>query len=81
MLLMCGRAVMTSKDVVVLQNCVDVLEADSGSCNWTCATSRDEDQGIDVKVEVVTDVQEEEDPLLLTSTEHEVRLDVSVFTL
>lgn len=48
------------------ENCADVLDAESGSRNWTCPASHDENQDIDVKVEVVTDIQEEEDPLLIT---------------
>jgi hypothetical protein len=76
---------MTRKDVVVLQNCADVLDAESGSRNWTCPASHDENQDIDVKVEVVTNIQEEEDPLLITipvtRAENEVRLDGSVCSL
>jgi len=78
---------MISTGVVVLQTCVDAVDAESGTCTWTCPASRDENQDIDVKVEVVTDIQEEEeeDPLLITipvtRAKHEVRLGGSVCTL
>jgi hypothetical protein len=74
-----------SKDLVVLQNCAEVLDTESSSCYWTCPASYDESQDIDVKVEVVTDIQEEADPLLVTiplmKAEDEVRLDGSICTL
>jgi hypothetical protein len=76
---------MICTGMVVLQTCADAVDAESGTCTWTCPASLDENQDIDVKVEVVTDIQEEEDPLLITipvsRAEHEVRLDGSVCTL
>ena len=78
---------MISTGVVVLQTCADAVDAESGTCTWTCPASRDENQDIDVKVEVVTDIQEEEeeDPLLImvpvTRAKHKVRLGGSVCTL
>jgi hypothetical protein len=80
---------MISTGMVVLQTCADAVDAESGTCTWTCPASRDDNQDIDVKVEVVTDIQEEEeeeeDPLLVTipvtRAEHEVRLGGSVCTL
>jgi hypothetical protein len=58
---------------VVLQNCMDLLKVEPGSDSETC---HDGNQVIDIKVEEVTDIQEEEDPLRRTftviKTEHEV---------
>jgi len=71
---------------VVLQTYPDAVDAESGTSMWTSPASHDEDQDIDVKVEVVTDIQEEEagDPLLITipitRVKHEVRLGGSVCT-
>jgi hypothetical protein len=72
---------MINTAMVVLQTCADAVDAESGTCTWTCPAYHDENQDIDVKVEVVTDIQEEEeeeDPLLITipvpSAKHEVRL-------
>lgn len=82
-----GRAVTISTGVVVLQTCADAVDAESGTSMWTCPASHDEDQDIDVKLEVVTDIQEEdaEDPLLITipvtRVKHEVQLGGSVCTL
>jgi hypothetical protein len=73
---------MIDNCLVVLQNCVDLLKV---SCSDTCLTSsHDGNQVIDIKVEDVTDIQEQED-LLLTDfpaveTEHEVSC-MSVCTL
>jgi hypothetical protein len=67
---------MIENAVVVLQNCINLLEVVPGSYSETCLTSHDDNQVIDIKVENVADMQEEEDPLLITSpvikTEHEV---------
>jgi hypothetical protein len=59
-----GR-VMIHKCVVLLQNCTDLVQAVPGLCTGTCLTAND-DEVIDVKVEV-SDVKEEEDPLLISS--------------
>jgi hypothetical protein len=55
---------------VILQNCRDLVEVVPGSYSEIYVTSQD------IKVEELSDVQEEEDPLLLRvpviKTEHEV---------
>jgi len=77
---------MISTGMVVLQTCADAVDAESGTCTSTCPASCDENQDIDVKVEMVTDIQEEEeeDPLLIaipvTRAKHEVGLGGSVCT-
>lgn len=58
-----------------LQNCIDLQEVVPGS--ETCLTSpHDGSQGISIKVENVTDIEEERDPLEITfpevKDEHEV---------
>jgi hypothetical protein len=75
---------MISTSMVVLQTCAGAVDAESGSCTWTCPASH-ENRDIDVKVEMVTDIQEEEeDPLLITipvtRAECEVGLGGSVCT-
>jgi hypothetical protein len=75
---------MIDKDVVVLQNCLQLLEVVSASYIETCLTSHDGNQVIDIEVEEVTGMQEEEDPLSVTfpviKPEHGVSC-TSVFTL
>ena len=51
--------------MVLLQNCTDLVEAVPGLCSYTCLTPND-DEVIGIKVEV-SDVKEEEDPLLISS--------------
>jgi hypothetical protein len=63
---------------MVLQNCMDLLKVEPGSYNETCLTSsHDGSQILSLNVEEVTDVQEEDDPLLIShpviKAEHEVR--------
>lgn len=60
-----------------MQNCLDVLKVVPGSCSETGATFPDDGGGvISVKVEEVTDIHEEEDPVpiscLVIKGEHEV---------
>jgi hypothetical protein len=59
--------------MVVLQNYMNLLKVEPGSDSETC---HDGNQVIDVKVEEVMDIQEEEDPVLITfpaiKAEHEV---------
>lgn len=55
---------MIHKCMVLLQNCTDLVGAVPGLCSDTCLTPNDD--VIDVKVEV-SDVKEEEDPLLISS--------------
>jgi hypothetical protein len=56
---------MTCKAVVVLQNCKDLLKVVLGSYSETCLTRQNTNE-IDVKVEEVTNIQEEEDPMAKT---------------
>jgi hypothetical protein len=61
--------VMFAKIMVVLQNCMDLLKVVPGSYSETCPAS------YDMKVDEVTDIQEEEDPLLtfpVVKAEYEV---------
>jgi hypothetical protein len=58
------------KDMMVLQSCMDFLKVDPGSVSETCpASSHDENQITDVKVEVASDSQDVQDPLLMTLPE------------
>jgi hypothetical protein len=50
--------------MMVLQNCMDSLKAELGSDSETC---HDGNQVIDMKVEDVTDTQEDEHLVLITS--------------
>jgi hypothetical protein len=61
--------------MVVLQNCIDLQDVVSGS--ETCLTSHDGSQGIDIKVEDVACMQEEQDPLAITSSVIKDELEVS----
>jgi hypothetical protein len=55
---------MTDKGLLVLQDCAHSQEDVPGSCTETCPTSsRDANQAINVKVEEVSDVEEEENPV------------------
>lgn len=67
---------MINKAVLVLQNCMDLLEVVPGSYNETCPASCDKNNVLNIKAEEVTDVREE-DPLQITfpgpKDEHEVR--------
>lgn len=50
-----------------LQNCMDFLKVAPGLCSDTCVPSHDGYQLNDIKVEYIADIQQEEDPLLITS--------------
>jgi hypothetical protein len=67
--------------MVVLQNCMSVQEVVPGSYSETCLTSHYENQVIDIKVEDAADIQEEEDPLLITSPEIKAEHEVSFMSL
>jgi hypothetical protein len=67
-------------DVLILQNCIDLLKVEPGSCSDTCLTSsHNENKVLDVKVEdcSVGEREEEEDPLLTTFTPMNPEYDVS----
>jgi hypothetical protein len=67
---------MIDEDLVFLQNCMDFLKVAPGSYSDTYLPSRDGYQLKDIKVEYIAVIQQEEDPLLITSpvikSEHEV---------
>jgi hypothetical protein len=68
---------MIDKGMVVLQNCMDLLEFVPASYSETNLTSADDvNQVMDIKVEDITNIQEEEeDPLSVrfpVKAEHEV---------
>jgi NAD-dependent dihydropyrimidine dehydrogenase PreA subunit len=76
---------MTDKGMVVLQACMDSQKYVSGSCIETCpASSYDVDHSINIKVEEVSDVEEEEDPLQISfpgmEAEHAVSCFMSLLT-
>jgi hypothetical protein len=66
---------MIDKIMVILQNSLDLLEVEPGSDSEMC---HDGNHVIDIKAEVVTDIQEDEDPILIPfpviKTEQEVCL-------
>ena len=66
-----------------LQNCMDILKSEPGSCIGTFQMSSDDgNQFVGIKVEGVTDVKEEEDPGPAKSTgikaEHAVSSSVCI---
>jgi len=67
---------MIGEDLVFLQNCMDLLNVAPGSHKNRCLPSHDGCQLSDIKVEYIAEIQQEEDPLLITSqvikSEHEV---------
>jgi hypothetical protein len=69
---------MTDMSLVVLQDCMDLEKAALGSCSETCpASSHDADQAMDMKVEQVSDVEEEGDPVQITFPGIKAELQVS----
>jgi hypothetical protein len=63
--------------MVILQNCMDLLIAERGSCSEKClAPCHDKDVVIDMKVKEDADAEKVEDPLKIThpamKSEHEV---------
>jgi hypothetical protein len=63
---------MIDEDMMLLQD-VDLLKVVPGSYSETCPiSSNDGNEGIEVKVEAVTDIQEEEDLVPVIKAEHEV---------
>jgi hypothetical protein len=53
---------------VALQNCMDMLKSEPGSCIGTCQKSSDDgNHFVDIKVERITDIKVEEDPGPATS--------------
>jgi len=53
---------------VVLQNCMDILKSEPGSCIGTCQKSSDDgNHFVGIKVEEVTDIKAEVDPGPTTS--------------
>jgi hypothetical protein len=65
--------------MMLLQD-VDLLKVVPGSYSETCPTSsNDGNEGIEIKIEAVTDIQEEEDLVPIIKAEHEVSF-MSVYT-
>jgi len=66
--------------VVVLQNCMDCVEGETGSCSATCVhCAADRTEGMSIKVEEAIDIKDEIPEAISFSeikTEHEVRLAV-----
>ena len=68
--------------LVTLQNCMDILKSEPGSCIGTCQMSSDNgNQVVGIKVEGASDIKVEEDPGPAKSTgikaEHGVSLCIS----
>lgn len=64
------------------ETCMDFLKVAPGSHSDTCVTSHGGYQLNDIKVEYITDIQQEEDPLLITYPVIKSELEVScVFAL
>jgi hypothetical protein len=58
---------MINKDTMILQDTMGLSQAGPDSCSETSLTSsHDGNQLVSIKVEEGTDIQEEEDPLLIT---------------
>jgi len=65
--------------VVVLQNSMDLLEGELGSCSKTCVTSTpDGNQVTDIEADWVTDIKKEEDEESRTIPEIKTEPKVSV---
>ena len=66
--------------VVVLQNCMDCVEGETGSCSATCVMcDADRTEGVGIKVEEALGIKDEIPEAISFSeikTEHEVRLGV-----
>jgi hypothetical protein len=76
-----SKSVHNFHGLVGLQNCMDILESEPGSCTGTCQVSSDDGNlVVGIKVEGVTDIEVEEDPGSAISTgikaEHAVSLSV-----
>jgi hypothetical protein len=69
---------MIDKSIVLLQDCMDLQKDMEGSCSETCATSRDAHQIISIKVEDVSDIEEEKDPVPLRYSRIKVEPAVSL---
>jgi hypothetical protein len=66
--------------MMVLKNYTDFGNAVPGPCAETC-TSHDATQAMNIKSEVVSDADEEEDPLLITLPEIKAEPEVSSMSL
>jgi hypothetical protein len=68
---------MIDKDVVVLQNCTNSVMEVQDPCGETNTTSADASQAINIKVEKVSDAEEEGGPVPITFPEIKVEPEVS----
>jgi hypothetical protein len=67
--------------MMVLQDCVDVVKGDPGSCNEACSASSDDgNQVYGLKIEDDADMKEEDGPELVTSPLTEAEHDASHMT-
>jgi hypothetical protein len=66
---------------VLLQNCMDFQKDMQGSCSESCPTSCDANQIVSIKVEDVSDIEEEEDPLALRYSGIKTEPEVSCMTV
>jgi hypothetical protein len=74
--------VIIDKVMVVLQSHMDLLEAVTSSCSETCLTScHDRSEIIKVKVENVTDIKEEDDPVQMTFPKTKTKCEVSCISV
>jgi hypothetical protein len=69
---------MIDNDVLILQNCKDLLKVEPGSCSDTCLTSHNENTVLGIKVEVSNAAGKEEDPSLIPFTPIKSEYEVSV---
>ena len=71
---------MIDNDVLILQNCMDLLKVEPGSCSDTClASSHNANSVIDIKVEECSNAAGgEADPLLIPFTPIKSEYEVSV---
>jgi len=65
--------------VVILQGGVDILKVEPASCCETCLTDTHDGNDVtaDIKLERRAEVEDEEDPLLITSLDIKTEPDVS----
>jgi hypothetical protein len=75
------RMFMIYDDMVILQDGMDVLKVEPASCCETCLTDNHDGNDVisDIKLETETEVEDVEDPLLITSPDIKTESEV-IFT-
>jgi hypothetical protein len=68
---------VSEKNVVILQSCTNAENVLVGSYGETYWTPHDANQAVNVKTEAVSDAEEEEDPVSITSAEMKAEPEVS----